>query len=796
MVIFSLLLYVHVAYVISQEESYLNIETDSLLIAIPDTLDFTYDWWGMKPITIKNNSENIITINNATEPESPFSFEFEYFQTPISLAPQDSVNIYISCCLDTLADFSQDIFFYYSHNRVPDSLKTNIKENKPQEAQIQKKCAEITEIKGFCQVKVTESEGWIDAEVGMIICSGTMIFTDIDSALNIKFGDNANCTVYIGELSTITLDKYFNNESIVRTRLKVRQGLIRVKVTEQDKEIKTDMKVKTPNYSASPAGTVFSVEYDSLAAVAVFEVFDDTVNVTRKFYELDTLRVVGNGHGQGQRLTVYQDGGYFYEDLNDLGIKGEVSGIWDPLDGFFIVTDNITIPVGDTLIIHPNVDVEFNSADSLSGDFDMSDGNTEACFLKINGTLIAQGTLENPINFKRFDQQGEWDDSYKWGTIYFSPLSGYGSLLSYVKINDAYHIVDIAGYDASGAISFNESSASIVYSEISSNFNNGIFCDNGSSPILTNLSIVNNFSAGIKCYNISNPVILNTIIWGNEDDFSITDFDSPTLSYSLVEGSTLPDQVIDLGNNLIGYDPLFTDPENGYYFLSEDSPCIDTGDPLSPFDPDDTIADMGAYYYDQILIPIPPYAEFSSDIVSGYNPLSIDYYDLSTQGSGSIIEWLWDFGNEDTSTLQNPTCIYNDPGYYTVSLTVTDTNDSIDTKVKEDYITVYADEEPLPPDNVQIQIIENDAHISWDEVTTTIYGNPTSVDYYIIFYSEIANQDSLFFYLDYTDQTQYIHPGVTDFSDQMFYKIESYIGDLRGIENYILKIKTEKSFSN
>jgi hypothetical protein len=38
-----------------------------------------------------------------------------------------------------------------------------------------------------------------------------------------------------------------------------------------------------------------------------------------------------------------------------------------------------------------------------------------------------------------------------------------------------------------------------------------------------------------------------------------------------------------------------------YSKLSEslDSPCIDAGDPAFPLDPDGTIADMGAFYYDQ-----------------------------------------------------------------------------------------------------------------------------------------------------------------------------------------------------
>ena len=39
--------------------------------------------------------------------------------------------------------------------------------------------------------------------------------------------------------------------------------------------------------------------------------------------------------------------------------------------------------------------------------------------------------------------------------------------------------------------------------------------------------------------------------------------------------------------------------ENSDYHLQSSSPCIDSGDPDSPFDPDSTVTDMGAYYFHQ-----------------------------------------------------------------------------------------------------------------------------------------------------------------------------------------------------
>ena len=46
-------------------------------------------------------------------------------------------------------------------------------------------------------------------------------------------------------------------------------------------------------------------------------------------------------------------------------------------------------------------------------------------------------------------------------------------------------------------------------------------------------------------------------------------------------------------------DPLFVDINNDDLHLTENSPCIDAGDPNSSYDPDSTVADMGRFYYAQ-----------------------------------------------------------------------------------------------------------------------------------------------------------------------------------------------------
>ena len=77
-------------------------------------------------------------------------------------------------------------------------------------------------------------------------------------------------------------------------------------------------------------------------------------------------------------------------------------------------------------------------------------------------------------------------------------------------------------------------------------------------------------------------------------------------------------------------------------------------------------------------------AEFKASRTSGPPPLIVNFTDQST---GEITLWSWDFGDGSTSTVQNPTHTYEEPGSYTVSLTVSGTGGS-DTKTKADHISV------------------------------------------------------------------------------------------------------------
>jgi PKD repeat protein len=74
-----------------------------------------------------------------------------------------------------------------------------------------------------------------------------------------------------------------------------------------------------------------------------------------------------------------------------------------------------------------------------------------------------------------------------------------------------------------------------------------------------------------------------------------------------------------------------------------------------------------------VVVPVndPPIAGFA--VVKSNNTVTFtDQSNDSHDPEGAVVGWLWDFGDGQTSTEQNPTHVYAAVKTYTVSLTVTD----------------------------------------------------------------------------------------------------------------------------
>jgi len=125
--------------------------------------------------------------------------------------------------------------------------------------------------------------------------------------------------------------------------------------------------------------------------------------------------------------------------------------------------------------------------------------------------------------------------------------------------------------------------------------------------------------------------------------------------------------------------------------------------------------------------PPVPVVDFSGTPLSGVEPLSVAFTDLSTNSPTS---WSWDFENNGStdSILQNPTHIYPSAGTYSVKLTATNAGGS-GMMVKTSYIVVT------------VPTISN---IRWyepptDSNGTLVIGNPISVEVIFPLYINYGN---------------------------------------------------------
>ena len=176
----------------------------------------------------------------------------------------------------------------------------------------------------------------------------------------------------------------------------------------------------------------------------------------------------------------------------------------------------------------------------------------------------------------------------------------------------------------------------------------GIYIDAASASdiLIENCTISDNICEAATYYNsqvylLPNSTILkNSIISGSSENSLIRiatpfisigycDFynsigpiydGSPASGFAVLTNTNINGDSCDIYRNIF-LDPLFIDPINGDFHLMQASPAIDAGDPTSPLDPDSTIADIGAFYFDQTNIVI-------EDVV------------ITIQGNNIHLQWL------------------------------------------------------------------------------------------------------------------------------------------------------------
>jgi parallel beta-helix repeat protein len=123
----------------------------------------------------------------------------------------------------------------------------------------------------------------------------------------------------------------------------------------------------------------------------------------------------------------------------------------------------------------------------------------------------------------------------------------------------------------------------------------GIACNNSTLSLVNTILSGNAGPGGINFQNSINTSVTFSDFYDNEGG-NFTGSPPPGLGW--LSTTNANGDSCDLFYNILE-DPLFVNAGGGDFHLLAGSPCIDAGDPTSPLDPDSTIADIGAFYFNQ-----------------------------------------------------------------------------------------------------------------------------------------------------------------------------------------------------
>lgn len=221
-----------------------------------------------------------------------------------------------------------------------------------------------------------------------------------------------------------------------------------------------------------------------------------------------------------------------------------VSGVWSIENSPYILEGRTIVSDDETLTIDPGVEIRFKSSASSSiSAFEYTSGNVGV--LRVQGTLIANGTATQPILFTR-------NDTGFWGTILIDENASSNSSMEHCIIEYARETRNVSGITSvvsfNGGLSIFKNSMNIANNQFRNNNTNGLyiwgadtpfdfsnnsFYDNGSNGVVIIQSLVNGInnrfynnsftaSGAVSAIRSSNSTVylFGNLIYNN-DDFGI-----------------------------------------------------------------------------------------------------------------------------------------------------------------------------------------------------------------------------------------------------------------------------------
>ena len=134
----------------------------------------------------------------------------------------------------------------------------------------------------------------------------------------------------------------------------------------------------------------------------------------------------------------------------------------------------------------------------------------------------------------------------------------------------------------------------------------------------------------------------------------------------------------------------------------------------------------------------PPIALASANITSGNTPLDVSFKGSGSDNDGTVVSYLWDFGDGATSESQNPKHVYQKNGEFVVTLTVTDN----DGHIGKHNIIIYAQ------DDSNQEVITTSQDLTSDYLYVDITWSPQYPDpgEKVTFYASYYSYYSYYYY--------------------------------------------------
>ncbi len=239
-----------------------------------------------------------------------------------------------------------------------------------------------------------------------------------------------------------------------------------------------------------------------------------------------------------------------------------------------------------------------------------------------------------------------WNDHFPY-------LGGSGVCLSNASADISYCVFhDNFSEGGGGGLSINDTgNVTIDHCTIDGNEYGGGLHDGSGILILGNPtvditnSIISNNIGGHAVANQGTLAVEYCDFYNNDSDVS----GNVPSGFGILTGTNYNGDSCDVYSNIF-LDPLFVGSPD--FHLTVNSPCIDAGDPAFPLDPDDTITDMGRYFFTQTPIEESPIRESSCFLSCLPNPcmeLSTIQFNLPTNTHMNLT--LYDISGRVLTTL-------------------------------------------------------------------------------------------------------------------------------------------------